>query len=50
MTDASLRSSKNTEGQPWQGNQVQALVRALVAGQDFRNLPFAQYLYVLKFT
>jgi hypothetical protein len=44
MTGASLPSTKNTEGQPWQGNQVQALVRALVAGQDFADLPFAQYL------
>jgi hypothetical protein len=44
MTGVSLPSSKNTESQPWQGNQVQALVRALLAGQDFANLPFAQYL------
>jgi hypothetical protein len=44
MAGVTLPSTKNTDDQSGQGSQVQALVRAMVAGQDFADLPFAQYL------
>jgi hypothetical protein len=44
MAGVTLPSTKNTDDQSGQGFQVQALVRAMVAGQDFADLPFAQYL------